>query len=212
MRGRNRPPQAPAGGVDVAALPEVVLCVGKKRSGKSHLARVLAEQLILEGVAQRALYLDRTRQPQYDGPLLTSVADVVKYPTSPRWVFRWPCVAGDVCGFAMRLRERRPAERLVVVIDEATDSDVSTGNGRWASRGVEELFHRGRGIWIITCTQRPAGIATGISALTEGYFLFTVTHGNDLRRLLDDRLPERVVNQLPYLPRFSYLRSSPGDD
>lgn len=190
--------------------------LGVCKSGKSWACWQATEELLDSG-AQWALIHDTIREPQYP-PEEIDRKNPGKYPrilitnmkqctaalqTHRRLVFRYPITAGEVSALAMHLRRIYPEKSLVVVFDEL-DSESINNDGRWVDKRVHDLYHQGRGLHILGCSQRVLGMPRGARGLHDVWFVFRLTT-DECKDLKGYGVTEWALVRIPKLPRGRFI-------
>jgi hypothetical protein len=177
------------------------VCIGRRETGKSHLARILVDRLLREDQRRRALVWVVQPEAHYPGVELRSVQSAASHMTERRWVFRPPVTVREVAQLAKRLREACPARELVLVIDELADGQVTTAGPSpdWRCDELRECLQTIRGIHLVGTTQRPASMPLSLRELADEYFMFSTTGEAAYTRLKRDGVPAHKLEALSAL-------------
>lgn len=192
--------------------------LGVCRSGKSYACWEVVEELLAQPPYGWALIHDTIRDPQYPPEaierkypgrypreLVTSSAEALAALRrgATRIVARHPMLAGDLAELALELRRAAPATWGIVVFDEL-DVESINNDGKWADQRVHDLYHHGRGLSILGCTQRPKGMPKGARGLHDAWFCFRLT-GEELADLKGFAVPSWAQERIPQLPRGAFI-------
>jgi energy-coupling factor transporter ATP-binding protein EcfA2 len=172
-----------------------LLIVGPNGSGKTTLARELIRPV------QSVVVIDTKRAGDYRGLGLTATPDLRRLEREPRCVWLAPVGAPpDEIGRALEVVFRRG--KTVVVVDEAlhacTASRIPRGYRACLVSG------RGRGVQVVTLSQRLAGLHNDVLSESWHYVLFRLG-GTDLDKARAWGVGEEALALAAELRRYEYV-------
>lgn len=170
----------------------VVVCIGRRRTGKSTFANWYTAEHLWRRGERRVLVWVKQPEARYDGRELRSVGAALDHLGETRWVFRPPVRLAQVAELAKRLRVECPSRELVLVIDEVADAEVTAhrdGQPDWRDGRVTELLQTVRGVHLVCTTQRPANMPHSLRELADLYYVFAVSGAAAIQRLKNDGMP-----------------------
>jgi|APSaa5957512535_1039671.scaffolds.fasta_scaffold17722_3 DNA helicase HerA-like ATPase len=164
---------------------KIIIIIGKKGSGKSHLANLL---MLEKSVDKKVLIYDTLNE--YDYP----IADLDKFPTLKKGIFRVTPIEcqddkeffGSICEYVYKI------QNTVLLVDEIDMYCSATSHVEYLTKICR--YGRHKQVDLIAITRRPSDVPRSITAMADEFYVFKIQEPKDISYLknIDFQIKEKI--------------------